>query len=385
MEKKQLWRTPMKILLVADQFDRGNNGTTISAQRLAKTLRSHGHLVRAVSTGEEAPDKYVVPKIQVPVFEHLIESQGMMLGHGEPAVLREAISWADVVHFMMPFPLSIRGEKIAGELGIPRTAAFHVQPENITYSIGMGKWEWVNRGIYRGFNHAFYHKFRHIHCPSQFIADELTAHGYTACLHVISNGVESDWVYKKSPKPPELAGKQVILMTGRYSGEKRQDVLIEAVRRSRHSHEIQLVLAGQGPKRGEYERLGQTLPHPPILRFFEKPALQKLIAMSDLYVHAADAEIEAISCMEAFSAGLVPVIANSVHSATRQFALDDRSLFIPGNPADLAEKIDYWLDHPKERKEMELRYSDYGRQYDLDSCVRQLEEMFRQAIEENAS
>ena len=33
--------------------------------------------------------------------------------------------------------------------------------------------------------------------------------------------------------------------------------------------------------------------------------------MSDLYVHAADVEIEAMSCMEAFAGGLVPVIANS--------------------------------------------------------------------------
>lgn len=46
----------------------------------------------------------------------------------------------------------------------------------------------------------------------------------------------------------ELAHKFVILMIGRYSEEKRQDVLIEAVKRSAHSHRIQLILAGQGPK-----------------------------------------------------------------------------------------------------------------------------------------
>ena len=67
--------------------------------------------------------------------------------------------------------------------------------------------------------------------------------------------------------------------------------------------------------------------------------------MSDLYVHAADAEIEAIACIEAFSSGLVPVIANSPKSATPQFALDERSLFEAGNPKDLADKIDYWIEH----------------------------------------
>lgn len=32
----------MKILLVIDQFDADNNGTTISAKRFASVLRKHG-------------------------------------------------------------------------------------------------------------------------------------------------------------------------------------------------------------------------------------------------------------------------------------------------------------------------------------------------------
>lgn len=48
----------MKILLVMDQFDDKNNGTTISAQRLAATLREHGNEVRTVSVGEVTEDRY---------------------------------------------------------------------------------------------------------------------------------------------------------------------------------------------------------------------------------------------------------------------------------------------------------------------------------------
>ena len=104
--------------------------------------------------------------------------------------------------------------------------------------------------------------------------------------------------------------------------------------------------------------------------------------MSDLYVHAADVEIEAISCMEAFASGLVPIIANSPKSATPQFALDDRSLFRAGDCVDLAHKIEYWLDNPEERRRMEFRYAEHGREYDIDHCVSQIEDMFRQAIAE---
>ena len=104
--------------------------------------------------------------------------------------------------------------------------------------------------------------------------------------------------------------------------------------------------------------------------------------MADLYVHTSDAEIEAMSCMEAFACGLVPVIADSPRSATPQFALDERSLFPAGDTDVLAERIDWWLEHPEERREMELRYAEHAKQYTLEHSIQQTEEMFRMAIRE---
>ena len=79
----------------------------------------------------------------------------------------------------------------------------------------------------------------------------------------------------------------------------------------------------------------------------------------------------------------MPVIANSHVSATPQFALDGRSLFIPGDPKDLARTIDYWLDHPGERRVMEEKYRQFGRQYSLAASVEQFEDMLNQEIQEN--
>ena len=47
------------------------------------------------------------------------------------------------------------------------------------------------------------------------------------------------------------------------------------------------------------------------MKFMSKEELLDVIAFSDLYVHCAESEIEGMSCIEAFSAGLVPVIADS--------------------------------------------------------------------------
>ena len=101
--------------------------------------------------------------------------------------------------------------------------------------------------------------------------------------------------------------------------------------------------------------------------------------MADLGVHAALVEIEAMCCMEAFAAGLVPVISNSSKSATPQIALDERSLFRAGDSSDLAKKIDYWIEHEDEKKKMEYDYSGAARKDSLDDCVRQAEEMFSKA------
>lgn len=374
----------MKILLVLDQFDNDNNGTTMTARRLADTLTKHGHEVFVVSTGKPAKNKYVVKEIfMTPVVRHIVHSQGMVIARPDKKVLREAMEEVDIVHFIMPFHLSGVGLRIARELSVPCTAAFHVQPENITYTLHMGRMKHVNRGIYYFFRENFFNNFTHIHCPSEFIAGQLRQNGYTAKLHVISNGVDGDFVYRKKEKTPEFQGKFVILMIGRLSNEKRQDVLIDAIKKSKHSDEIQLVLAGQGPKYRALRRRGKRLKNPPRIHFYTHNELLNILAMSDLYVHAADAEIEAISCIEAFSSGLVPVIANSPKSATPQFALCEESLFEAGSSDALARRIDYWIEHEQERKKMELVYSEHGKKFSLDYCVRQMEDMFEAAIAES--
>ena len=187
-----------------------------------------------------------MPEIHfLPVADSIIRSQGMVFAKPNRSVLEQAIAWADVVHFMMPFALSRVGLRIAKEMGKPVTAAFHVQPENITSTIHLGKNKKANELLYEWFRDDFYNEFTHIHCPSPFIAGQLKEHGYQAKLHIISNGVSDEFYPRVRQKEPELAHKFVILMIGRYSEEKRQDVLIEAVKRSAHSHRIQLILAGQ--------------------------------------------------------------------------------------------------------------------------------------------
>ena len=381
----------MKILLVIDTYDTNNNGTSISAQRFAAVLREHGNEVRILTTGEPAPDKFVLKEFKVPLFNDLIHSHGFQVAQVDLDIIREAVEWADIVHCMMPFALETATKLIADQMHKPNTAAYHIQPENLTSSIGLGKAEWLNDRFYYTFRFLLYQHFNHIHVPSQFMANELIKRGYKAKIHVISNGIDPDFITAGQRKlsnsdcgHTSLSDDSLItiVMVGRLSGEKRQDVIINAVPFSKYADRIQLVFAGKGPKYDEYVELGKQLKNPPQFVFLSKPELIDLLLHTDLYVHASDMESEAISCIEAFATGLVPVIANSEDSATPQFALDGRSLFAPGRPKDLARAIDWWFDHPDEKAKMEREYAEAAKNYDIDTSVRLCEQMFREAIEE---
>ena len=395
----------MKILFVIDILDTHNNGTSISAQRFSRELERRGHEVRilcadpketdekGVALPVEVTGKYIVPEFIIPLFNPLIKKHGFTFGDARSKsrpVIREAVEWADVVHSFLPFPLDIVASNYAAKIGKPNTGAFHVQPENITSSVGCGKVQWVQNMLYRLFRNTFYYKYRHIHVPSAFMGRMLEERDYKAKIHVISNGIQDAFMEAgenkidngRPLKLPEYQGKIVIMMVGRLAKEKRQDVIINAVNYSKYADKIQLVFAGKGPQYEKYVKLGEKLANPPQFVYVKQDELIKLLLQCDLYVHASDMESEAISCIEAFATGLVPVIANSELSATPQFALDERSMFQPGNPKDLARAIDYWLDNPKERENMEKTYVKAAKKYSLSISVRMFEEMLNEEIEE---
>lgn len=374
----------MKILFVIDAYFTHNNGTSISAQRFADELRQRGHEVRVLTACDEQKENiYAMPELYFPFFQGIIRKHGFQYAQWRKKLIQEAVEWADIVHCFMPFMLEAKTKKVADKMGKPSTAAFHIQPQNITSSLGTGKSKWANELVFKLFRETTYNKYGHVHTPSQFMADEIASRGYTAKLHPISNGIQSDFKWTKCPKNPEFADKILIMMVGRITKEKRQDLLIEAMNYSKYGDKIQLIFAGKGPQYKQYHKLGLKLKNPPIFTYVPKEELINLLGQCDLYVHASDMESEAIACIEAFATGLVPVISNSKLSATKQFALDERSLFEAGDPKDLARAIDYWLDNPEEKHRMEKIYSESAAKYNIKNSIAQFEAMLFEAIKDH--
>lgn len=372
----------MKITIVADVLGEENNGTTITAKRLIQHLKERGHAVRVISPSEENGEGFIrVPKINFGIFNSYVAKNGVELAKPNEDMIRETIKDSDVVHILMPFFLGNVAIKMCREYGIPVTTAFHVQPENVSCHFGLQKSAFVNRRIYKFFHKHFYAYTEYIHCPTRFIAEELKKHGYKQDLRVISNGVDELYRAERGEKPEQYRKKFCILSTGRLTKEKCQKLLIEAVKKSRHADEIQLFIAGQGPLLKKLVKAGEDLKNPPVIGFHPKEELVKMINYCDLYCHPSYAEIESIACVEAITCGLVPVISDSKKSAARYFALRPECLFSAGNSANLAQKIDYMIEHPEFRETLRTEYAEYAKQFALEKCIDEMEKMFTDAVE----
>ena len=368
----------MKITIVCDVLGEENNGTTLAAMNLIRALREKGHQVTILCPDEEkkgVPGYAVVPTRSLGIFNGYVASNGVRLAKPDDRVIRQALAGADIVHVMLPFILGRRATAISKELGIPVSAGFHAMAENFTSHIFMENFYPANRLTYCLFAKE-YSQVNAIHYPTQFLRDLYEGMYGPTNGYVISNGVNSSFKPCPVQKPEEYRDKFVIVATGRYSKEKNQAVLLEAANLSRHRERLQVILAGSGPKEKRLRALGKKLPVAPKFGFFPHEQMVELLNYADLYVHSAAMEAEGISCLEAISCGLVPIISNSPRCATKAYALTDRSLFQFDSPKDLAAKIDWWLDHPRERAQWGSRYAENAAgQFDQEKCMEQMERM----------
>lgn len=371
----------MNIVFVIDQYNDLNNGTSATAQRTAKELEKLGHKVDVLASGT-VNNAGTVKKMHIPFFQNLIEAQGFALAkRPDEKVYEEAFKDADLIHFFLASPFCVKGMHVAEKMGKARLAAFHVQPQNVTYSIGLGKSKWANNLVYKLFYKYFYSHFKYIHCPSEMIKEQLRIHNYPQKLVVISNGVNEYFKPLDIKKPKSLDPYFVLLMVGRLSAEKRQDLLVEASKYSKYKDKLKIIFAGAGPKDKKLRRLAEDLENEAIFGFYNEEQLRKIYNISDLYIHCANAEIEGISCMEAIACGAVPLISDSKFSASKNFALTDKSTFKANDPKDLAKHIDFWLDHPEERAKYSKLYAEEGERLHISNQIKDMESLYFKVLD----
>lgn len=371
----------MIVTVVTDVLGEANNGTTIACMNLVNFLKKKGHDVRIVCPDADKKGQlnyFVAPTYSFGFLDFIVEANGVSLAKGDSLILMRAIKEADEVHIMTPFSLARKAVKVANYLGKPVSCGFHVQAENVTaHFFFFQKVKWINHLVYLNFYNKLYKYVDAIHFPTQFIRDTFEKHiKKTTPGYVISNGVNAQFRKRDVVRPKELEGKFVIMMIGRYSKEKSQKILVKAASMSKYKDKLHLIFAGEGPRKKQLEKqVAKLIPGQAEFNFYDRDSLVDALSMCDLYVHTSTIEIEAISCLEAIATGLVPVINNSPGSATRYFALEKDNLFKCDDPEDLAKKIDYWIEHPEEKKKAAEAYAGFSAGFEFEACMQKMEDM----------
>lgn len=403
---------PLTIAMVMDTIGTQGNGTSNSALQYATELEARGHTVRIVGVG--AP-LYRARVHHIPFVTWIASKQYMSFAQPSPELFDQAFKGVDVVHIYLPFKFGREALKAARYRHIPVTAAFHLQPENITYSAGVRYVPGIPRFLYWLFKKWLYKRVTHIHVPTQLGARLLEEHGYHNIIHVISNGYRPIFAPSKQTRaerevralelnddfrdlrkqlsvigddenPTDVAVhlplRFRILASGRLANEKDQMTLLRAVSLSKYNDQIDVLIAGTGPLRHRLRRRAKKLLANPVsIDFHANAGMPAFLRSGDLFVHPSIADLESVSVIEAMATGLVPVIADSPLSAAGQFSLCEESSFPVGDAETLAQRIDWWIEHPVERAQWSRTYADHTfEHYSIHVSVRKFVQMEREAI-----
>ena len=388
----------MKILFVVNSYYSQGNGLDESARRTVQALREAGQEVRVLSgknfenPNGPQPD-YPMEKFHFPLMQPMLDSFGYAYADWHGPIIEEAVRWADVIHLEETFFLHHAVMNMAKKLGKPLTGTYHVHPENIVYNcLGFKGGNLICQILYRYWCRVFYDNYKYLQCPTDNVRDRLIRHRVKAKCFTLSNGVIPDKCIRPTTPPSDYLDENRpldLIYIGRTAIEKDQPTLYKAIRLSKYAKRIRLHIAGRGPKLEAYTRMANKLyedgvvAYKPTVGFYNRDQLRELAAKADLAVHCAFVEVEGMSITEALQQAVVPIIATARYSGTDTYAFDSRSKFPAGDAFALAQRIDYWFDHPQERWEMGFKYAESMKQYKISSCAKKLIEMFQKAIEEN--
>ena len=379
----------MKVLFVCNNAYNPGNGLSVAVLNTIARLKKRGVDARLMAVRNPDPDgpqpDFPLEHFIFPIFEPIIAANGFSYAKIDKKKISEAVEWADVVHLQEAMPLEDVAVRIAKRKGKACTATFHLFPHNITANLGLPKRNFLNPLAMKYFNAIVYDKCSDVQCPTLVVKQYLMAKSTKARLHVISNGVEI-------PDEPVVAkpygdmSEIRLLCIGRLANEKSQETLLEAVRYSKYAKRIRLIFAGNGPKAAKYRKMADKLYSDgvvsvrPEFGFYTHDKLGELARDSYLYIHCAWVEVEGLSCLEATLAGAVPVIGEGRHIGTPQFALCPESIYPSRDSKALAERIDWWIEHPQERDRYSQAYADAARRFNVDDSISALIKMFETAV-----
>jgi len=185
-------------------------------------------------------------------------------------------------------------------------------------------------------------------CANEQLAGRLRAAGVEN-TRTIAMGVEAGRFSPRLRSPALRAaalasiglGPEAVLLVGigRFSGEKRWEMVVRAVDSCARKRSVGLLLIGDGRRRAKLELMASRAAHVAIMpRFDDRAEVARLLASADALVHGCEAETFCLVAAEARASG-TPMIVPDRGAALDLLAPHAGTTYRAGNEASLERAI----------------------------------------------
>lgn len=255
----------------------------------------------------------------------------------------------DLIESADPYTLAWATLAAAEQLRVPVVAFCHSNlpalaarllggPRGTATRLGFEAERWARRYLVNLYGH-----FDVVLAPSRGLADKLKAWGVPRvvvqplgvdCTVFTPRAHDEAWRAQFCRQHGLAPSTRLLVYTGRFAAEKNLQLLANAVRRLGPGHVLVAVGSGPLPPSGP-----QVLVLPPE---HDGHRLARLVASSDVYVHAGDQETFGLGVLEAMACGTPVVVAAA------------------GGLAELAEGVGVLVDQPRSRPWAEALRASLG-------------------------
>jgi alpha-1,6-mannosyltransferase len=311
------------------------------------------------SNGESAPALVRLPALPVPGINgyrwpFTVRGTARIIGDQQPDLIEAGDAgsgaWAAL--------------RVKRRLGIPAVAFYHSDLPNLMHSrFGEG-----GLRVARRYLSELYRQFDVVLAPSRLMVQQLASMGIEGAVHQ-PLGIDIDTFSRRRRVntlrqhlrlPPDA---RLLIYAGRFTHEKRLELLIDAVRRLGRPYHLVLVGAGK-----------VALPNYPQISFIpfkrDQRVLARLLASCDVLVHPGDCETFGLIVLEAMACGL-PVVATT-SGGIAELVDDSMGILVPPNSvADLCGGIEAIYQRDLERLSL-AACAKAQEQYDWNSIMPQV-------------
>jgi glycosyltransferase involved in cell wall biosynthesis len=311
----------MHILHVTDSFLPEINGTAVFVDKLSRMLKTKGDRTSIWTTGASftrkksfSDGRLIVREASVPLFFNQNSQVSIFPYFFCKRILRDVRP--DIVHIHTPGIMGITALFWAKVYDVPVVFTNHIMAESVTYNLKVMK---LMRPI---FNHAIWGGLAKLYSfadltisPSASAQSFITSKGYKNKHEIISNGIVANM--SNNRRKNSSANVFTLLYLGRLDFEKRVDAILGALPKVLKTHDVRLVVVGDGTAKGaliaQAKRLGITNE----VRFegFVTEGKDAYYEHADAYITLCPTEMQGIATLEAMSYALPIITAPTGGSA----------------------------------------------------------------------